>query len=327
MVTGVKISEMASTTNKTGVVPTVVGGDNYKLDVSEITNDYLPTFLTIPALELVSDITSPYVDLPITQNVWYQLVYDCYPLKSNANNLFEDLGSGRVRYIGGTPAVMVITSECAMGTISGADSCCHAIWRNMGPVAPLRLSVLNVFLYPVYSARIALQQGDILSNAFINYDTSIDLRVSGITMRGVFESTITAAEIVGAELFENPNMTSTDGFTAGDTVLGVSGGELTITANDANSACTANISGLTVGENYRIEIIAKQGAQGATQTISAISFGLLYEVVNIDTADFESYFIDVIATSTSGTITLAASNAGASNDELVLSYLSVKEYL
>jgi len=286
-----------------------------------------PNFADIPALELVSDISGSYVDIALTQNAWTELVYDCAALDATTNNLFESDGLGTSTYIGEEPAMMVFESEFCAGAVSGIVLSHQAIWRNGMPVAPTRKSVFGVFDCPDISSRIPVQYGDKISNAVLNLENSVDFRLVGLTVRGTFDGAMTEAEINGAELFENPNITSTDGFAVNvNATISASAGELTIESTAASGGAIATVNGLTVGRPYRIEISAKRGAQGTLQDVQA--FGLVIRAnTAILTTGFVTYIIDTVADGITGDIDLNAALGGAAGDELVINYLSVKEYL
>jgi PKD repeat protein len=134
--------------------------------------------------------------------------------------------------------------------------------------------------------------------------------------------------VLGSELMANVDFTTSDlsDFTGVGSTLSVSGGELTATATDpSNNRVEADVT-LTVGTEYLLEVVAKQG----TSTTARIK-----QFVNVDpditsvaiTSVYATYSHNFVATDTSVTLRVYVNGSGSTGDTIILDSFSLKEIL
>jgi len=126
--------------------------------------------------------------------------------------------------------------------------------------------------------------------------------------------------VFGSELA--PDYTDLDNWTASDVTEAVSGGDVIFTAIDgASDRGELNVSGLTVGETYLIEIDAEP-IIGTNQAFNQWTFASInYTVINAP----GKYTFIVVATAISGLLRVYPSVAGNTGDSVVVRGVSIKQ--
>ncbi len=161
------------------------------------------------------------------------------------------------------------------------------------------------------------------------------ISVGTISVGTISASEVTTPDVTGSlgpELQSNHDMRQgTSGWTTnGATVAAViEDGEdaVLITAIFENfSRGILNISGLTIGNNYRVTIRAKIGAQGTTQFTGFYTW-CTFSSIPITASSFTTFSFDVVATAVGGESRLNSSELGAIGDELFVSTVSIREIL
>jgi hypothetical protein len=250
---------------------------------------------------------------------------------------FEQYSDGKVRYIGDRGA-LYMSIECG---ICGDNQLGGAMFMTVRPMRnrsiPDDLGFMSVFrgtngeTSPCPTFLVLVQKYDVITIAGEMITSGDDLDLRGWNLYGEFDSWVDPEDVMGAELFENPDITSTDGFTPdGNTSLAVnSEGDLVASADGAGaSTFTADISGLTIGLKYRVLVGAKRGASGTGQQITSANWFSGFASTTIDTTSEDYFVFDVEATATSGTMTFTVDSASvAGGEELIISEYSIKEYL
>jgi len=252
-------------------------------------------------------------------------------LKDSDSSLFEEHTLGGLKYIGTSPTRFLASSNCTIEPVSGAEIYYLQHAKNGtvinsgvgnevfvdGSVRPFQQAAPHQSIVTMLTGdRVFTDVSATAGTVNVN-TTSYDLALTPI-------STLSESDVLGAELFANPDITDTTGFTGNSATVTASGGELTAEATAGAATLEAAVSGLTIGERYRIAISAKRGSQGTSQYITSTNFGTISSAPILLTSYVDFYF-DVVATGTSGAITMTVS--GSSGDELLINSFSVKEYL
>jgi hypothetical protein len=145
---------------------------------------------------------------------------------------------------------------------------------------------------------------------------------------GRLATTVAEGATLGPELVVNGGDPFTDTANIGaiGVTLSLESDNLVITANDGTAdRAEWGISGLTVGNLYRVEIVARSGV-GSQQYINAFTWGLI-SAAHLN-AEFTSFIFDIQATATSGVsriyVALSGGNAG---DTAIVKSFSIKEVI
>ena len=164
----------------------------------------------------------------------------------------------------------------------------------------------------------------------------MSLGVNTITRSTVTTVKITSDDIgrnnLGPELQDNWDMSKgVTGWTAGgSTIEAVIDGEynaLKITAIDGSfDQAGLSISGLTIGKMYRLDVIARRGAQGTSQFVRSATWATISQTA-ITTTTYQNYVFDVAATAVSGLSRVYAALSGAIGDEAFVRQVSIREIL
>jgi hypothetical protein len=280
---------------------------------------------SVPSLEIYSD--DGIETITATQNNYADILVSTITADSVANNFWTDNGDGTATYTG-NPCLQRITSLSSLDLASGVDNVRQTFRKNGALIqaTPAGDAFANAWATRAYSKSFYTLNGDTINLAAVNLDTNVNFRKVKLELHGDFKGWVSESDILGDELFVNPNIDDTTGFFGSTTTISASGGELLSVATATTSLTTATVSGLTIGERYRIHVSAKRGAQGTTQSIPSVSFGTIV-AQDVTTTSFVDYYFDVVATFTAGTVNIGANTSGAIGDEIIINYLSVKEYL
>lgn len=258
---------------------------------------------------------------------------DTTEMPASLNHLFEAYSNTEVRYIGKKPIWMMLKPQISGRILGGAAISTYLYLLRNGLVVPggSRGTVTGGSTADVGnldpSIPVLLNQYDVISNFIENPTNNQSFRCVGFSNVGEYMRDAIEDEVLGPELFENPNMTSTDGFTANNCSLSASGGELTATCTvgSSDSNTYATISGLTVTSRYRVVVKAKRGVQGVQQEVTTVFGDTESDQIALTTE--EVFVYDKIAGFTTDTVTIRVGISAALNDEVIITGLSVREYL
>lgn len=251
-------------------------------------------------------------------------------LPPEMNNLFEDVGDHKARYIGETPALFLLRTFLKGRLNSGGqggersyavNDLIREYTRSEVSLSQATVGGNNHF------GRLILQKGDVFSTYMKCIGANKSWVGGQVQMFATFEGYVTE-DILGSELFLNPDLISVSGFTGVNaTISNPSAGEILAEATSTASSVDVSVSGLTIGKRYRMVVPAKRGSQGTEQSIDSIDFGTIISSPILLTSTKEFVF-DIEATAVSGDVNVIINSTGASGDEVVFnSQFSIKEYI
>ena len=276
---------------------------------------------------------SPADQIALTTGVETELNTSTTVLTDQGSNLFEQVSDGNVRYIGTKPFYLFFAPSLSGDMNSGTFSTLIVSTRRNDLAVPSGYFCItprsgkNADVTPSGSGVMLVNPQDIISMGLTNVTSNddYDMRYQGLT--GWFGGWATESDVLGAELFENPNIDDDTGFTGGNASLDDSvDNELLVTATAGTGYADASITGLEIGERYRVVASAKRGAQGTTQKLGFTDWGNT-TTTDITTTSEQTVVIDIVATATSGFFRFQANSVGAVGDEIIITGLSVKKYL
>jgi hypothetical protein len=243
---------------------------------------------------------------------------------------FEDLGDGTAKYICPIPSIMEFTDDICGYMSTGGYFVYYQHERNGYIQGDPTQIVQDEQTIMTVSSTMFMQYGDIISLKYRNVSNTLNLTLYGLQRYGNFKGWAIEDDYLGAELFENPDITSTDGFTATSCTLSVnSDGELLAVATGLPAYVDIDINAITSAVRCRVSVTGKRGSQGSFQTFDSIDFvSNTIDPENFSTTSEETIVRDGLTYTTSGIVRLqVASISGAINDELIVTAVSVKEYL
>jgi len=194
----------------------------------------------LPALEITDD-GSLSSTLNLISTVPFPITFTPADENTQGNNLFTDNGDGTVTYTG-NPALLQTTCSLDIGADSSTRSLLINTEKNGGVYGNTpRLRVNTTIRLETISTTLPIMSGDVLGMALTNILDGGDIAIRGAQFSGNFKGWLSESDILGPELFENPNITSTDGFSVLNCTLAASGGELTGTATSTDRDWETNL--------------------------------------------------------------------------------------
>ena len=288
----------------------------------------LPAASDVPYCEQYSSTGDEAVVSISSSGVSYPIVIDTQSLESDTNNYFTSNDDGTVTSTYDGFILMQFVTEIAARSATGTLNVSMLHTRNGLALNSTRVTAITTgYNSPSNTSKIIVGLGDTIGDAIVNNSNTTNMTVIGLKKSGLAIATIAESDVLEAELFENPNIEDTDGFTS---VVGcdlaASGGVLTATSNLIGlSTFTASVTGLTVSSLYRVVIPAARGVQGVGQAISALTWGVIVSTPVLLTST-HTFVFDVVATATSGTALFTVGATAAIGDEFLISGLSIRRY-
>lgn len=270
------------------------------------------------------------VTLPIGVDVLFAPAGTFSEVNANENNFFEQASNHLLRYTHPKPAYFQVNWNSTGRLNSGGHggSSCFVVNGATSEENRMVFALTQADVHTRdFKGVLRLQKGDVFGPTMQCTTSNRSHVDSSITLATTFGGWLTSP-LLGSELFANPDLTSLAGFTGNSAnVTNPSAGEIVATATGAASSVDVAVSGLTIGERYRLVIPARRGAQGTQQAIDSVNFGTITSAPVLLTLS-EEFVFDIVATAVSGNVNVVINTSGAIGDEVILnSQVSIKEYL
>jgi hypothetical protein len=328
--TGVKISELveASYILPAAKLEIVQEGDNFKVPYSLLIQGQ--SAIDYPRLNAIGEYQASFT--LTTLNVPELLAYTVERFDTFQNNLFEQVSNGVYKYLGDDPAALWFNTKLKGRPNSNRDLYLSLYRNNLEFLeGPQSLTAVAAWSMHTLKTFIILQKNDIIS-AYIeqtiapiapfietNYQNSAE-----------FLGYVNESDIVGPELFENPDLLSLDGITgvAGVALSLIEGGGVLATRDTGAGAFSQpiiTITGCTTSARHRLQFSLKRGAQGTAQDFYIQNaFTVVSTAVNA--GDATIYVFDFIAIT--ATVQIVPGTGPTDGDEIeILAPITCKEYL
>lgn len=328
MTEGIKLSSFSTITDaRNFYIAGTQGGANAKMLAELLTGESGFFASNVPYSYQVKDNANAETT-SLTQNIPAIIETGGTEAPAIYNNLWEQVDDNQMKYIGETPSY-VFYGTIMSGALSGGgvDEFSFLHYRNA-----LGISNYNPVLGVYYGSDflvtpMVVVNGDIVDPRLTNLDTGADWITRALRNFSQFGGFVNEEDALGPELFSNPNILDDTDFTASNaTQDDTTPGELLVTTTAANGWTDASITGLEVGEVYRVVASAKRGAQGTDQAVGFTDWGNT-TTTDILTTSEETVIIDILATATSGFFRFQAAATGSIGDEIIVTGLSVKKRL